>query len=1183
MKFYNLIFVLVLLLLPARAFAEGDSITIVMVYRDDFSRESLRPRVTVMDTDSIVLHVYKDSSYNDYLKCWFTMARERVRDSYIVKAELKGYETSYETVTIRKEDRDFKEVTGLLMHRSATQLDEVAVEASKVLMINKGDTVIYNVTAFNLADGSMLDGLIRALPGATIEKGRISLNGQYVSKLLVNGRNFFHGDARIALENLPAYYVDRIKSYHEISPERRFLEGDSVKVDPLKDALVMDVELKRDYAEGWIANTEAAYGTQDRYLFHLFGMRYTRHSGIYLFGNLNNLNDTGIPDKEGNWNGNSTSEGVTKEKSVGIDFSLDTKKNKTLFDTSVKLKSRETDIENKTSTEQYFSTGDIFGRSRTSQESRQTDVTWGASYKYEGWKTGKKGYLDVVPELTYTSFRNSSIAQSASFLQHPGDSYIGASLDSIFSPIGSNRLTDMLINRREIFSRGKYSTWSGGGTISGAIPLKGRTQIMLTLKGHFLNKHASSMDTDDIHYGPHSTEQDVWQSRYTRMPNRQYDFTTGITSPSFRKGIFYGFVEYEFGRDYTSGERSLYRLDQLEGTSIEANGLDMLPVPTDFLQKVIDIRNSYETVTSTNKHTVRPQLSILGMRSSLFFSLPVRFYHRALTDWRNLQQKHYTDNSIVFEPNVEFQYLPSPENRISVSANYRQKPPYMGYLLEVRDDSDPLNISLGNSALNNEQQYTVSVQAFSRKSEKGRTQNLGFDYGTWKNSVSISKNYDPSTGISTFKPMNINGNWYVGTSYYMTTALDNAKHVFFTNQTNITYRNSVDYVSDQQERQDVKSKVRSLRLGESCKFDFNLKKVTISPKVRVEWTHAESPNLIFSTVNAFDFSYGVLLAVPIKYDIKFNTDLNVWSHRGYNDQSMNTNEVQWNANVTYACLKEKNLIFKLTAYDILGQVSNVRNVLNAQGRTETWYNTLPRYFMLHVTYLFTENPKINRTGKMAKDSCSRMRVYAPNMPTRHDRRQSIEAQFKEKKDFKLTILSPEQAQEGYKSLWKTFIKIVQTECRLNSPYFIFCEDDHVFTENYDLQFLMNNIMEADAMEADILSGGISWMKEPLQVRNHLFWVKGFNGMQFTIIFNRFYNKILSATRNGDDHVTDIYLSELSDSIFVMFPFISIQKEFGYSDVTVSNKENGYVSSLFYGAENRLRLLNKVKLYYTNLK
>lgn len=163
-------------------------------------------------------------------------------------------------------------------------------------------------------------------------------------------------------------------------------------------------------------------------------------------------------------------------------------------------------------------------------------------------------------------------------------------------------------------------------------------------------------------------------------------------------------------------------------------------------------------------------------------------------------------------------------------------------------------------------------------------------------------------------------------------------------------------------------------------------------------------------------------------------------------------------------------------------------------------------------------------------------------------------------------------------MWKTFYDIVRKEAEMKSEFFIFCEDDHVFTKEYSEQFLLKQICLAKELGADILSGGMSWHDMVLQVKNDLFWVNRFNGMQFTIIFQHFYEKILLSDRDAD-RITDNFLSTLTDSIFVTFPYISIQKEFGYSDVTKGNNEEGYVKGLFEKTENSLAILNKVRNYY----
>ena len=122
-------------------------------------------------------------------------------------------------------------------------LGEVVVTASKIKMVMRGDTVVYNADAFELANGSMLDALVRQLPGVELKGGRIYVNGEFVDNLLVNGRNFFRGNPKIALDNLPAYMVDKVKVY------RRESDSDVAlgiqRLNNREKELVMDVGLKR--------------------------------------------------------------------------------------------------------------------------------------------------------------------------------------------------------------------------------------------------------------------------------------------------------------------------------------------------------------------------------------------------------------------------------------------------------------------------------------------------------------------------------------------------------------------------------------------------------------------------------------------------------------------------------------------------------------------------------------------------------------------------------------------------------------------------------------------------------------------------------------------------------------------------------------------------------------------------
>lgn len=132
--------------------------------------------------------------------------------------------------------------------------------ATKLKMYYKGDTLIYDASAFKMPEGSMLDDLIRQMPGVTMnDEGEIFVNGRKVDELLLGSRSFFGGNSKVLLENLPYYTVKHLKVYEK---ENELSRGAGYDVMP--KSYVMDVNLKEEYRTGYIGNVEAAGGTHER-------------------------------------------------------------------------------------------------------------------------------------------------------------------------------------------------------------------------------------------------------------------------------------------------------------------------------------------------------------------------------------------------------------------------------------------------------------------------------------------------------------------------------------------------------------------------------------------------------------------------------------------------------------------------------------------------------------------------------------------------------------------------------------------------------------------------------------------------------------------------------------------------------------------------------------------------------
>lgn len=220
----------------------------------------------------------------------------------------------------------------------------------------------------------------------------------------------------------------------------------------------------------------------------------------------------------------------------------------------------------------------------------------------------------------------------------------------------------------------------------------------------------------------------------------------------------------------------------------------------------------------------------------------------------------------------------------------------------------------------------------------------------------------------------------------------------------------------------------------------------------------------------------------------------------------------------------------------------------------------------------------SQVSNLTKGFKMSINVFTANLPYRVERRKHIAIQFENKKFFFLEVTPTVSCSIAAKSLWLTIQQIIKVKVDWQDDFFVFCEDDHQFTEHYNFSLLKQTIKESQALDADILCGGVSWFKTGVQVSNNLFWVERFSGLQFTVIFKKFYSKIVKADFTEQD-AADYKISELTDKKFVIYPFISIQKDFGYSDVTAKNNETGRVERLFEETSERFELLKKVRSYY----
>jgi len=196
------------------AHAQSETYRLSGQVHDNFTDAGLDSvMVYLMNKDSVI----QDSVVTKWARFSFIVKRDKSLRSCIIKMVHPRYQTHYSTHSLRYVGRSaqFKLPTIYLKRKNTftnQTLPELTVTATKVKMFYRGDTLVYNADAFNVANGSMLDALIKQLPGTELTRnGEIFVNGKKVQSLMLNGKDFFRGNNKLMLENLPYYTVKEIK------------------------------------------------------------------------------------------------------------------------------------------------------------------------------------------------------------------------------------------------------------------------------------------------------------------------------------------------------------------------------------------------------------------------------------------------------------------------------------------------------------------------------------------------------------------------------------------------------------------------------------------------------------------------------------------------------------------------------------------------------------------------------------------------------------------------------------------------------------------------------------------------------------------------------------------------------------------------------------------------------------
>ena len=870
--------------------------------------------------------------------------------TYTLKVTYVGFKTYSKKITL-KDGKNYQAGTislepDAIMLKGAT----VTAHASKVTV--KADTFMYNAAAFRTPEGSVVEELVRRLPGAEVsDDGTVKINGKEVKKILVDGKEFMTGDTKTALKNLPTNIIDRIKAYDK--------QSDLARVSGIEDGeeeTVLDFGIKPGMNKGVIANIDLAAGTKDRYAGRIFGGVMMNDLKVFLMANANNTNDMGFPGGGGGGRWGGGRQGLNAMKMTGVNLNYE-KKDKLKIDGSVRWNHTDGDVYSKSNSKNFIDEQNSQYRNSLSHNFSRSN-SWNGQMRLE-WQPDTMTNIMFRPNFSYSTNDGVNMSEDASFDKNPFD-------------YSDDPLRDVLEIAKKYGIAQNYSVQSGT-TYSDSKNLRGMLQfnrrlsnngrnITVQVNGNWSDGTSKSISNNAVNYfqlvNPVTLEpiDSIYQTnRYNYTPENRWGYSARLTySEPIARQIYLQF-SYTYQYSYTNSDRKTYSLPPLGiYTDIVPNYrdfdkyLDPLPSP---LAHYEDSLLSKKSVYKNYTHTAEVMLRIV--RKSFNFNIGFQVIPQSSRfSYKYMGTDTITRRTVTnFTPTLDFRWKKSQTGQLRFTYRGRSQQPSMSDLLDVVDDSNPLRITRGNPGLKPSftQNFNLFYNDYFQKHQRAIMTFVNFS--TTSNAISQKTSYvDDGSGATVTRPENINGNWNGNVGFMFNTALDSAAYFNINTFTNLGYNHNVGYVSVGASAESQKSVTTSLNVGERLAASYRNDWLEIELNGSLNYRRTRNEFQTSSNLDTWQFSYGGMVGVTAPWGTSLTTNMNMQSRRGYSDASMNTNELIWNAQLSQSFLKGNALTVSLQLYDILHQQSTVSQMISALSSSETQYNAITSYGMLHVIY-----------------------------------------------------------------------------------------------------------------------------------------------------------------------------------------------------------------------------------------
>ena len=863
---------------------------------------------------------------------------------YLLKITSVGYKPTVKRIQI-SEDKNLA-MGNVVISADAIMLKGAVVTAMAQKVSLKEDTFVYNSAAYRTPEGSVVEELVKRLPGAEVsDDGTIKINGKEVKKILVDGKEFMTGDTKTALKNLPTSIIDKIKAYDEKSDLSKV-----TGIDDGEEQTVLDFGVKKGMNKGVISNIDLGVGNKNRYNMRGMGGYFANNNRFMLFANANNTSDRGFGGGPGRgfWGG---ANGLNASKMIGANYNYELK-DKFKFNTSLRWNHSDGDVWSSRSSENFMGSSSSFSNSLSQSYSRSN--SWNGNIRLE-WMPDSMTNILFRPSISWSSSDGLSGSQSASYNKDP---YTITTKD----PLSEEGIEEL--DKAEAMVNSQLTngiTYSDNNNINGMLQInrklgnKGRN-ITFRVDAKYTDNDSKSISLNNAKLylvqtaeGKDSTYQ---TNRYNLTPSKNYSYAGQLTySEPLWKATFLQF-SYKFTYSYSKSDRSTYDFSKyaMSGDQ-EYRGWDSYLNPfAGHLEDYKDDDQSRFSEYRNYNHDIQVMMRFIRQKYNLNFGVMVQPQQsKYIQDYQGVHVDTVR-NVVNVSPTLDFRYRFSKMSNLRINYRGTTSQPSISQLLDITDNSDPLNISMGNPGLKPSftQNFRLFYNNFVQNHNKGIMTFVNFS--TTNNSISNKVTYDETTGGRITRPENINGNWNAMGAFMFNCSIDSAGVWNINTGAHANYNNYVSYLSLDKKSDSQKNTTRSITWRQNLSLSYRNDWAEFSLDGTLTYNKAKNKLQPTSNLETWQFSYGPSMTLTAPWGTSLNSSLSISSRRGYNDSSMNTDEFVWNAQLSQSFLKGKPLTIMLQFYDILRQQSTFSRAISATSRTDTEYNAINSYAMLHVIY-----------------------------------------------------------------------------------------------------------------------------------------------------------------------------------------------------------------------------------------